>query len=140
MQDYDVGQVFKMTYGNQGGVREFSADDLRAFKANIDLLAGQYTKGITAKQVIDSSLPIDIKRANEQIFMATPVSRKENVIHFMTNASKENGAINHHVNVEFLAFEDVSKGFDKNRDKDKAKKYLNFGKYFFALSLSLFLS
>ena len=125
MQNYDVGQVFEMTYGNQGATITLTADDLKAFKSNIDLLAGQYLKGITAKQVIDSSLPIDIQRSNEQIFLATPISRKDGLVHFLTNASRENGAINHHVNVEFLAFQQLA---NFGADKKTAKNLLNFGK------------
>ena len=108
MQNYDVGQVFEMTYGNQGATITLTADDLKAFKSNIDLLAGQY-----------------LKRANQQIFLATPISRKDGLVHFLTNASRENGAINHHVNVEFLAFQQLA---NFGADKKTAKNLLNFGK------------
>jgi hypothetical protein len=125
MQNYDVGQVFEMTYGNQGATITLTADDLKAFKSNIDLLARQYRQGITAKQVVDSSLPIDIQRSNEQIFLATPISRKDGLVHFLTNASRENGAINHHVNVEFLAFQQLA---NFGADNKTAKNLLNYGK------------
>lgn len=100
--DYDVEKVFYTTLGND--IRRVTRDDLMAFQKNIALLQDQYKKGITAKQVINLSLPFDIEKSNKQIFMAVPLSMKNGVIHFMTNASKESAATEHHVNVEFLRY------------------------------------
>lgn len=100
--DYDVERVFYTTLGND--IRLVTRDDLIAFQKNIELLQNQYTKGITAKQVINLSLPYDIEKSNKQIFMAVPLSIKNGVIHFMTNASRESAVTEHHVNVEFMQY------------------------------------
>ncbi|GAA5003351.1 hypothetical protein GCM10023206_06990 [Acinetobacter puyangensis] len=102
---YDVEKVFYTTLGNE--IRRVNRDDLVAFQKNIELLQDQYKRGITAKQVINLSLPFDIKKSNEQIFMAVPLSIKNGVVHFMTNASKESNVTEHHVNVEFLNYQSL---------------------------------
>lgn len=100
--EYDVEKIFVTTLG--GELRRLVRDDLIAFSKNIELLQDHYVKGITAKQVINLSLPSDIQRANKQIFMAVPMSQKAGVVHFMTNASGENHETEHHVNVEFSGY------------------------------------
>ena len=124
-QTFGADEVLTMTYGNRGQTITLTADDLRAFKHNVDILQSQFKGGITAKQVIDRSLAVDIQRSNEQIKLAIPLSQKNGVVHFLTNASQENGAKNHHVNVEFLAFKAVVSAPDASK---KAKNSLNFGK------------
>lgn len=104
--EYDIEKVFLTTLG--GELRRLVVEDLEAFKKNIDLLRDQYSKGITAKQVINLSTPIDIKRCNEQIKMSLPLSIKEGVINFMTDASKESSAKHHYVNVELVAYKSMS--------------------------------
>lgn len=123
--EYGTDQVLTMTYGNQGQTLTLTADDLRAFKNNVEILQSQYKGGITAKQVIDRSLAIDIQRSNEEIKLAVPISQKNGEVHFLTNASDKNGALNHHVHVQFLAFEAVAASPNA---QDKVKNSLNFGK------------
>lgn len=125
--EYDAGQVLKLTYGNQGrAVVILTAEDLKAFQNNIELLQSQYKRGITAKQVIDSSHEQDLSKANKEIHMAVPLSIKNGVVHFLTNAGPDSDVLNHHVHVEFLAFEGLksSTGYTQAQ----AKNLLNFGK------------
>lgn len=98
----DTYKTLTTTLG--GTTRTITKDDLKAFRANIKTLQEHYIAGITAKQVIDLSLPIDIKRANEQIKYALPRSRKGDIVHFITDASGKNGVQQHFVNVQFNAF------------------------------------
>lgn len=125
--EYDAGQVLKLTYGNQGrALVILTAEDLKAFQQNIELLQSQYKKGITAKQTIDASRAEDIDRANQQINMAVPLSLKDGVVHFLTNAGPESDVLNHHVHVEFLAFEGLK--LSTSYTPQQAKNLLNFGK------------
>lgn len=103
--DYDVQKVYLTTLG--GTKRFLTRADLIAFSENIELLQDQYKKGITAKQVIDLSLDIDIERSNKQIYLAQPLSQKNGVVRFMTNASGENKETEHYVNVQFLAYQSL---------------------------------
>lgn len=105
--DYSFDKVYLTTVG-KGDLRVLTKDDLIAFKKNIDLLQDQYKKGITAKQIINLSLQVDIDRANKQIHLAVPQSIKNGVVHFMTNASKESADHYHYVDVEFLAYKSIS--------------------------------
>lgn len=106
---YDVERTLTTTLGLKPGEapRAISYDDLAAFKKNIDTLASQFKGGITPQQVINLSNRIDIERANQQIKMAIPVSRKAGVVHFITNAWAESKDTQHHVHVEFLNFSSI---------------------------------
>lgn len=105
--DYGFEKVYLTTLG-KGELRVLTQSDLIAFKKNIELLKDQYKKGITAKQVINLSLPSDVDRSNRQIHLAIPLSIKDGVVHFMTNASKESNVDYHHVDVEFLAYKSLA--------------------------------
>ena len=131
--NYDAGQVLKMTYGSR--IIEFTAQDLQAFRDNIEFIQKQfgsdsktkgYIGGITAKQVIDMSRQEDINRANQQIHLAVPLSIKNGVVHFLTNASAGSNVTNHHVEVEFLGFVQVAAS--TNITPKQTKDALNFGR------------
>jgi hypothetical protein len=49
----------------------------------------------------------DIDRANQQIHLAVPISRKSGLVHFLTNAGPDSKVQNHHVEVEFANFGSV---------------------------------
>ncbi len=108
-QDYDVEKVLFTTLGQQKGdrPRRITRDDILAFQDNILLLKDQYKKGITIQNIINLSLADDIDRANEQIYLAVPISRKSGLVHFLTNAGPHSKVQNHHVEVEFSNFNSV---------------------------------
>ena len=107
--DYDVEKVLYTTLGQQKGEppRRITRDDILAFQDNILLLKDQYKKGITVQNIINLSLQDDIDRANQQIYMSVPISRKSGLVHFLTNAGPESKVQNHHVEVEFANFGSV---------------------------------
>ena len=100
--DYDAARMLGTTLG--GTLRAITAEDLRTFAASVRALGRKFTGGITAKQVIDLSSPVDRERANEQIRTAVPVAHMDGVVHFVTNAGPESHVTRHHVYVEFLNF------------------------------------
>ena len=108
-KDYDVEKVLFTTLGQQKGdrPRRITRDDILAFQDNILLLKDQYKKGITIQNIVNLSLQDDIDRANEQIHMAVPLSRKSGLVHFLTNAGPNSKVQNHHVEVEFSNFNSV---------------------------------
>ena len=108
-KDYDVEKVLFTTLGQQKGdrPRRITRDDILAFQDNILLLKDQYKKGITVQNIINLSLQDDIDRANQQIYMSVPLSRKSGLVHFLTNAGPESKVQNHHVEVEFANFGSV---------------------------------
>lgn len=122
---YDVEKVFKTTLG--GALRRLNQQDMIAFQKNIELLQDHYVKGITAKQVINLALPVDIERANVQILMAVPVRQKAGTVHFLTNASKDSDVKEHHVNVVFANYQNLMLS-PKNVTEQDVKRYLNYGK------------
>lgn len=107
--DYDVEKVLYTTLGQQKGEppRRITRDDILAFQDNILLLKDQYKKGITVQNIINLSLQDDIDRANQQIYMSVPISRKSGLVHFLTNAGPDSKVQNHHVEVEFANFNSV---------------------------------
>lgn len=107
--DYDVEKVLYTTLGQQKGEppRRITRDDILAFQDNILLLKDQYKKGITVQNIINLSLQDDIDRANQQIYMSVPISRKSGLVHFLTNAGPDSEVQNHHVEVEFANFGSV---------------------------------
>ena len=135
VKNYDAGQILRLTLGNQGGIIELDTQDLRAFKQNIEFIESLYkkkgkkgvvSKGITAKQIIDASHPDDVDRANKQIYIAAPLSQKNGVVHFLTNAGPQSKVQNHHVHVEFLAFQNLKNTIGYTAQN--AKNLLNFGR------------
>lgn len=96
---YGIDDVFMTTLG--GELRALNTQDLLAIRDNIETLNNQYAKGITAKKVMRLSLGIDKRRANQQIHLVVPLSLKDNVVKFMTNASGDNKAQVHYLHVEF---------------------------------------
>ncbi|SDC28991.1 hypothetical protein [Acinetobacter boissieri] len=122
---YDIEKVFKTTLG--GELRRLNQQDLIAFQKNIELLQDHYVKGITAKQIINLALPIDIERANTQILMAIPVRQKAGMVHFLTNASKDSDVKEHHVNVVFSNYRNLMLSPKPMTEQD-VKRHLNYGK------------
>jgi hypothetical protein len=97
---YDSSRALMTTIG--GEPRAITAKDLEAFRKNIDTVRKAFKQGITADQVLDLSLKIDLDRAKAQIHTAIPVRYKGNVLHFVTNAWIESDVKQHYVTVKFL--------------------------------------
>ncbi len=142
--DYDFKRALRTTLGMpEGETRIMTQADLHAFAANIEQMQQAYKGGITVEQVISLSTQGDIDRANRQIHAAIPISQKNGVVHFTTNASREsiqknkNNPRYYHVNVEFLAFNELVFNPDKvktttvqNRlSKGKVKFECNCGRF-----------
>jgi hypothetical protein len=100
--EYDAGRLLSTTLG--GHLHALTHEDLRVFRQNVQLLGKRFRGGITAKSVIDASLPEDRERANRQIKMAVPVQSIGGRIHFMTNAGPDSDVTRHHVHIEMLNF------------------------------------
>lgn len=100
--EYDAKRLLVTTLGGQ--VRPITLDDLRQFTFLAKKLGKRFKGGITARGVIDMSLPIDRERSNAQIRTAVVVKAQAGVMHFVTNAGPDSDAIRHHVHVEWPAF------------------------------------
>lgn len=100
--DYDANRLMTTTLGGQ--VRPITREDLQTFKRNAEMLGKAYKGGITAKQVIDRSLDIDRKRAQQEIHVALPTQYSNGKMHFTTNAGPKSDVTRHHVLIEFNNF------------------------------------
>lgn len=98
--EYDAGRMLSTTLGGQ--LRMLTHEDLHAFRANVKTIGKRYRGGITAKSVIDMSLPGDRDRANTQIRTAVPVQSLGGLVHFLTNAGPDSEVTRHHIKVDFL--------------------------------------
>lgn len=102
-----------------GQKRAITLEDLQVFRGSVEALKKNAARskmqgGITAKQVIDKSWPIDRERAQDQIYMANPTHYEAVtegggqgtalMVHFTTNAGPESEFDRHNVNVVFLDF------------------------------------
>lgn len=104
--EYDFKRALKTTLGGLE-LREITLADLEVFQKNIETIGAMFKGGITIPQVISLSRQDDIDRANREIHVAMPVSRKAGVVTFITNAGPHSKDTNHVVNIEFLAFDSV---------------------------------
>lgn len=104
--EYDVGRALMTTMG--GAPRMLTVDDLKQFKQQTARVKRERIKGITAKGVIDLSLPVDRKRANEEIRTAAPISTKGGTIKFMTNSGPNSDRDRHYVTVDVRNFSAVA--------------------------------
>lgn len=121
--DYDFKRALRTTMGMpEGETRIMTAEDLKAFAANIEQMQKAYKGGITVEQVISLSTQDDIDRANQQIHVALPTRRVNGMVHFVTNASRQSTEKDprapryHHVHVEFLAFNELVFNPDKVKE------------------------
>ncbi|MCA0214693.1 MAG: hypothetical protein LCH79_16135 [Proteobacteria bacterium] len=100
--EYDAGRLLTTTMG--GHLHAITHEDLRTFRQNVQLLGKRFRGGITAKAIIDLSLPEDRERANREIKTAVPMQSIGGRVHFITNAGPKSDVARHHVHVEFLTF------------------------------------
>lgn len=96
----DFSQLLTTTLG--GVKRDLTLDDLRTFERHIARHAATYRGGIKLPEVINHSLDIDLKRANEQIEFARAYRYDGAHVVFVTNASVGSPDNQHFVDVEFL--------------------------------------
>lgn len=104
--EYDAARLLKTTLGGQ--VRPITLDDLKHFSYLANRLGKRFKGGITARGVIDASLPADRERSNAQIRTAVVVKAQAGMLHFVTNAGPGSDVVRHHVHVEFPAFKAFS--------------------------------
>lgn len=104
----DADELLTFTLGNtkrnQAFKRIMSPDILDFYLQNIQKARQHFAGGISPRQIINQSRAVDIKRANEQIFMATVFKRQGSVLYFLTNAAIGSKSLNHKVTVELLDF------------------------------------
>lgn len=113
--EYDAARMLQTTLG--GSMREMTADDLAAFRKNIETAKKSFKGGITARQIIDLSVtkPMkyhgkewagksDIDKAKKEIRHALPLSLHNGTMRIVTNAGPDFGNKRHHVTVKFLSF------------------------------------
>lgn len=100
--EHTGGTLLATTLGTGGAMRRITTEDLITFKRNAEALGKKFKGGITAKQVIDRSRPIDRERANTEIRVAVPHQAKGTAVHFITNAGPKSEVTRHHVIVDFL--------------------------------------
>jgi hypothetical protein len=135
--EYDAKRLLMTTLG--GTVRPITNADLRAFASNRQLFKNQfrvkgrgktatYTEGITAQQVIDMSLHIDKKRANDQIRTSMIVGAQADVFHFVTSAGPDSDVNRHHVHVQFLELDNQFNNPVPEKDKRKLGKLMANGR------------
>ncbi len=112
---YDAGRLLLTTLG--GEPRLITASDLVAFSQNANQVKSRYTKGITAKQVIqfaqsDPNKYIsegwagksDIDKAQSEIKHAIPHSIHKGLIRFITPSASDK-AKRHYVAVRFMSWQ-----------------------------------
>lgn len=113
---YDVARGLLTMLG--GKARVITQQDLIKFKQITQSAKTKFRKGITAKGVIDLSVPIppqpfngnptDKQRANTEIKMSLPVSHIGGKVRFMTNAGPDSDRNRHYVTVEFLNYDVIA--------------------------------
>lgn len=117
---WDSAKVLQTTLG--GVKRDINADDLVAFKKNINTVQKKHLiSGITPQQVIDFSRSEDRKRTAKSyqlgskdiqpIKHAIPLSATKGVVKFMTNAGGSTpGVVRHYVQVQFINYTAYASG------------------------------
>lgn len=101
--EYDAGRLLTTTLG--GARRMLTKKDLAVFKRNAEALGKRFRGGITAKGIIDLSLPADRQRSNTQIHVALPRQMQDGNVHFVTNAGPGSKVTRHHVLVHFMNYD-----------------------------------
>lgn len=134
----DAGELLDFTLGKtklnsklsqmSGLANSMTPAVLGLYVANVQKAAKAFIGGISARQVINQSRPVDIKRANEQIFLATPFKRQGNQIYWLTNAGPNSDAQNHKVVTELLGYPSLMVGRSTLPDRRIIKELLEHGK------------
>jgi len=135
----DVAKVLITSLGGKN--RELTTKDLSTFKRNLKQAAARFgaNSGITAQQIIDLAssnalyyksfkpLKSDLDKAKKEITSALAVSANKGQIRFITNASKDYGAIRHYVTIELTAYNAAhTKLLNAGNDPQKIKQIANW--------------
>jgi hypothetical protein len=132
---YDTSRTLHTTLGitdemRKQGIksREITLEDLAAFAKNKETLQDKYQAGVTAAQIVELALDIDIQRSNNEIRNAIPVRFKGDMLHFITNASAESNVAQHYVMVQLKNIGSMAqrKGDPTQQAKKIAQSYLAF--------------
>ena len=111
-----------------GSPRLLTKDDILAFKAAVKDVQKRHGLqkngkgvfgGILPKQVIDLSRAQDRRRSEKEIHQCVPVTNRAGLVHFQTNAGPNNGAVRHHVMVQFLGYDSALSGGLSAKDAAK---------------------
>lgn len=100
--DYTAARQLHTTLG--GALRPITAADLKTFRGKVNALGKKLQGGITARDIINMSQPIDRKRANTEIRSSIPMASRGGVMHFVTNSGPNSDVQRHHVFVEFVEY------------------------------------
>lgn len=103
-----ASELLEFTLGNtkrnESLMQVLDASVLDAYLANVKKAAKKFAGGITPQDVINNSRPVDIQRANKQIYMAMVYKRQGNTLFFLTNSGPESKVANHKVTVQLLDY------------------------------------
>lgn len=106
-----ANELLEFTLGNTKRNRSLmqvlDASVLDAYLANVKQAANKFAGGITPQDVINNSRPVDIERANKQIYLATVFKRQGNTVFFLTNSGPKSKVANHKVTVQLLGYPDL---------------------------------
>lgn len=112
--DWDGARALKTTLNGKKN-EEITDEIIAAFKKNIETIQKHLgvqgidsKQGITPFDVLDFALDKDLTRAEKEIFFCAPFSRKGDVQRFMTNASQQSKHNRHYVDIQFLAFNELT--------------------------------
>lgn len=108
-----AADLIGFTLGDTKKNQTLSPELLGLYLTNIATAKSKFMGGISPQEIIRLSLPIDIKRANEQIFMAQLFKRQGNVFYFVTNAGVHKQYPNHKVTVELVEYGSLITGASK---------------------------
>jgi hypothetical protein len=106
--EYDFSRRLMTTLG--GEARLITIEDLRQFSHITKQQTAKFRKGITAKGIIDFSLPVDRERANDEIKTAIPIAHQKGQIRFMTNSGPNSDRQRHYVIVDLVNWNPVLAG------------------------------
>lgn len=98
--EYDASRGLITTLG--GTPRLITIDDLRQFQHLVRQLGKKFRGGITAKQVIDLSVPDRRSRAQNEIKLASPIASRHGSVRFQTNSGPKSHVARHYQTIEFL--------------------------------------
>ncbi len=119
-------KLLTTTLNNGGVARKITKSDLLAFNVNTQKLAGKFTLGVTADEVIKFSTDKDKKRAKDEIHYAVPSRMKGGDIHFITNAGPDSKKTRHHVQVVLNYDKGFAAGTPLQAAKSMAKGDIKF--------------
>ncbi|RYF61164.1 MAG: hypothetical protein EOO27_03150 [Comamonadaceae bacterium] len=87
-----------------GEARPITADDLRRFRARIAEVGKNVRSGITPREALALSRPIDIQRAKAEIRSAVPVLMRGPLLRIATDSGPNSKVVRHFFEVEFTQF------------------------------------